>query len=192
MIEGRITRLRPLERDDLALVAGWRNSPEVYEFMFEQEPISLAQQERWYDSIISSADRYYFVIETVKGNSIGLIYLVQIDWRNRRAEWGFYIGDLNYRMSGHAAEAEMLLLQYGFRHLNLHRICCRCFAFNKKVIAMHKRFGFVEEGRLREHVFHGGRYEDVVLMGMTGEEFAQREEGLEEFFERLAERGGAD
>jgi len=192
MITGRMIRLRPLEREDLALVAGWRNSPEVYEFMFEQEPISLAQQERWYEGVISSDDRYYFVIETIDGDPIGLVYLVQLDWRNRRAEWGFYIGELNYRMSGHAAEAELLLLQYGFHHLNLHRICCQCFAFNTKVIAMHRRFGFKEEGRLRDHVFHGGRYEDVILMGMTRDEFAHAETSLEEFFERLAERDGAE
>ena len=91
MIVGSLILLRPVERHDLPVIAKWRNSPEVYEFLFEREPISLAHQERWFENLVSSNDRFCFVIETRDGKSIGLASVFGIDWRNRHAEWGFYI-----------------------------------------------------------------------------------------------------
>ncbi|MFD8289677.1 hypothetical protein ACFV2B_15900 [Streptomyces lavendulae] len=41
-------------------------------------------------------------------------------------------------------------------------------------MALHRRLGSVEEGRLRELVHLSGRYRDVVLTGMLADEFARR------------------
>ena len=188
MIPGSMIRLRPVEREDLPIIAKWRTSPEVYEYLFEQDPISQERQERWFEQIENSRDRYQFVIETLEGSPIGLVSLFDLDLRNGRAEWGFYIGDMRYRMGGYAVEAELLLLRYAFLYLNLHRVYCQSFAFNQKVLELHKRFGFLEEGRLREHVYHNGRYEDVVIMGVTKEEFQERESYLDGVLSQLANR----
>ena len=40
--------------------------------------------------------------------------------------------------------------------------------------ALHRRLGFVEEGRQRDHNFFAGRHHDLVLFGMTAPEFAER------------------
>lgn len=188
MIVGYLTRLRGVERDDLLLLSKWRNSPEVYEFLFERDPVSCAQQERWFSLLLEKNDRRCFIIETRGAHAMGFIQLFRIDWRNRNADWGFYIGESEYRMGGYAAEAEFLLLRYAFRHLNLHRVYCETFAFNVKVLSMHRRFGFVEEGRLREHIYRDGRYEDVVITGLTEHEFCVVERQMEALFRRLSER----
>ncbi len=39
-------------------------------------------------------------------------------------------------------------------------------AANGRAIRAYKACGFVEEGRMREHVWLGGRYVDNVLMGV--------------------------
>lgn len=41
-------------------------------------------------------------------------------------------------------------------------------------MALHKKLGFVLEGRLRRMVFTGGHYYDELIYGMTQEEFAER------------------
>lgn len=38
---------------------------------------------------------------------------------------------------------------------------------------MHRKLGFVEEGRLRRHLFLAGEYRDELMFGMTVEEFHQ-------------------
>jgi diamine N-acetyltransferase len=175
MIRGTTVALRAVEHSDLAQIVTWRNHPEVYRYFFECEPTSLAQQERWFEGLLSRSDEKLFMIVSLDGVSLGTVGLVHIDWRSRKAEWGrFYIGESPRRSSIYGAEAEFLLLDYAFSHLNLNKLYCGTFAFNKSVLSMHKRFGFQVEGTLRRHVFHEGRYEDVVVMGLLRDEFLLR------------------
>lgn len=44
-------------------------------------------------------------------------------------------------------------------------------AGNEASLALMRRLGFTEEGRLREHVFFAGRHHDLVLMGLLADEF---------------------
>lgn len=188
MFDGYLIRLRAVEREDLAQIVGWRNSPLVYKTLFEQDPISLTQQDRWFDRLTQVDDRRVFIIETREERPLGVIQLFDIDWRNRNADWGFYIGEVEYRMRGHAAEAEYLLLRYAFEHLNLHRVYCQTFAFNTKVLSMHRKFGFVDEGCLRQHIYRNGKYEDVVITGLVKSEFQAVQGQMESFFRQLSER----
>ncbi len=188
MIDGHLVRLRAIKRDDLALITDWRNSQEVKKTLFNQDTVTLTQQDHWFENVIQADDRRAFVIETLEQRPLGLIQLFDIDWSNRNADWGFYVGELEYRMRGHGAEAEYLLLRYAFEQLDLHRVYCQTFAFNTKVISMHRRFGFVDEGLLRQHIYRDGRYEDVVVSGLVKSEFQTVQGQMESFFRRLGER----
>jgi RimJ/RimL family protein N-acetyltransferase len=55
-----------------------------------------------------------------------------------------------------------------------HKCEAMIYAYNDASLGLHRRLGFVEEGRLRDHEFFAGHYHDVVGMGMTAEEFAER------------------
>lgn len=48
------------------------------------------------------------------------------------------------------------------------------YAYNTASIGLHERLGFQLEGRLRDHEFLAGRPYDLVMMGMTADEFADR------------------
>ncbi len=45
------------------------------------------------------------------------------------------------------------------------------YAFNDASLALYRSLGFVEEGRLRQHEFFAGTYHDVVLLGITADEY---------------------
>ncbi|MFV3075090.1 GNAT family N-acetyltransferase [Niveispirillum fermenti] len=51
------------------------------------------------------------------------------------------------------------------RWLDLHRVELTVFADNAGAISLYRRFGFVEEGRLRDYAFRDGRYVDALCMG---------------------------
>jgi UDP-4-amino-4,6-dideoxy-N-acetyl-beta-L-altrosamine N-acetyltransferase len=187
MISGKLVIIQGIEREHLPLLKAWRNNPEVYSTLFEHELLTDTHQERWYQRLLDRTDQRQWLITTTDATPIGVIGFSQLDWRNRSAEWGFYIGEMDYRMGGYAAEAEFLLLDYGFNHLNLHRIWCRTFAFNKKVLAMHKRFQFQQEGMLRESAYHNGSYENVVLMGILKTEFNKHRSTFESLFNHFNE-----
>ena len=93
-----------------------------------------------------------------------VVGLHNIDWINRCATFGIIIGDEKYQNNGYGTQASILTIYWAFNSLNLHRINSSAFATNLRSIALHKKVGFVEEGRERESVFKNGTYQDVVLL----------------------------
>ena len=188
MIVGKIVYLRAMDRDDLALVVQWRNSPEVYNHLIEREPISMSRQIRWFEGLMNRDNVYSYIICTHSDKPIGVISLDPIDWRNRNAEWGFYLAEVSYRGRGHGVEAEYLLLKHAFLHLNLERLYCKVLANHHDVIALHQRFNFQREGTLRRHVYCDGGYQDLMLMGLMRDEFLEVVNQIEEVIEKVASR----
>ena len=59
-----------------------------------------------------------------------------------------------------------VLLDYAFRSRNLRRVHLQTLAGNEAALRCYRAAGFVEEGRLREHAWVEGAYDDVVLMAV--------------------------
>ena len=102
---------------------------------------------------------------------IGSISIHNIDHLNRNAFIGIFIGEEEHRSKGYGAEAIRLLLEYGFKTLNLHNIMLTVHADNYACIACYKKVGFREVGRLPEWVFKDGQYIDKIYMGIQAREF---------------------
>jgi UDP-4-amino-4,6-dideoxy-N-acetyl-beta-L-altrosamine N-acetyltransferase len=173
VIVGKRVQLRALEREDLPLLVKWRNDPEIYQYFYEQEPLSLVMQQAWFEKLLQKPDERLWMIETREaGQAIGTVGLVHIDWRNRKAEWGrFLIYPDEYRHGGYGSEVESLILRYFFDHMNMNRLQCEVFAENEHVIAMHQKFGFRQEGLFREYVFKGGQYRSVAYLALLRHEY---------------------
>ena len=66
MIYGQKTRLRRVEREDIPTFVRWFNDPEVREFLVVNRPISIAEEERWferqlYDELLMSVLCHEFI-----------------------------------------------------------------------------------------------------------------------------------
>ncbi len=173
MLVGKRIRLRSIETEDLPVLAKWRNDPKVYQYFFEHEPLSVVMEKRWFEAFLQRADEKFWIVEPIEGGEpIGTFALVHIDWRSGKAELGrILIYPEKYKQCGYGSEAESLVLRYAFDHMNLHRIYCEVFAGNENGISIHRRFGFKEEGRFRQHVFKNGKYRDVVYLALLREEY---------------------
>lgn len=178
MIVGKRVQLRAVEVEDLPLLVKWRNDPDIYRYFYEQEPLSLVMQKAWFEKLLAKSDERLWVIEArptetdEPGTAIGTVGLVHIDWRNRKAEWGrFLIYPDEYRHGGYGSEVESLILRYFFDHMNMNRLQCEVLAENENVIAMHKKFGFQQEGLFREYVFKNGRYRSVVYLALLRQDY---------------------
>lgn len=49
-------------------------------------------------------------------------------------------------------------------HLNLHKIYLYVFESNQRAVNCYKKAGFAIEGKMLEHHFAKGKYEDVLVM----------------------------
>ena len=62
---------------------------------------------------------------------------------------------------------------YAFRLRNQRRVWLWVHAGNERAARSYRACGFVEEGRLRQHVWSNGNYEDAVYMGILRSEWEQ-------------------
>jgi UDP-4-amino-4,6-dideoxy-N-acetyl-beta-L-altrosamine N-acetyltransferase len=170
MLSGRVTVLRPLRATDRAISVRWRNDPEIRDNMLGYRfPITEAMEADWIDAVLKDQSRTRIVLaieDKTDGACVGFVYLNNIDWFARNAEFGILIGERNRHGKGLAKEALCLVAGYAFETLNLHKLYLRVVAFNKRALALYRAFGFVEEGVQRQQAFLRGRYYDVVLMGL--------------------------
>jgi len=111
-----------------------------------------------------------FAIETLEGINVGGISLHSRDDKNGLFGFGIVIGR-EHRRKRYAEEAARILLRYGFWERRYQKCNSACVHTNEPSIALHRRLGFVEEGRRRRQSFFNGEYYDDVLFGMTREEF---------------------
>jgi RimJ/RimL family protein N-acetyltransferase len=65
----------------------------------------------------------------------------------------------------------MLVLDFAFNTLRLHRVSVRVLAYNERAIRSYQKCGFTIEGRERETVFVDGKWRDDVIMGLLDREF---------------------
>lgn len=156
--------LRPMSGNDLPLVLQWRNSERVRANMYTDNLISIKEHQDWFTNAKGDPKSKYFVFEH-KGTPVGVVNIVQIDDRNGKCYWGFYLGDPDApKTSGPAME--FLALEYMFNTLEMRKVYCEVFVFNEPVIKLHKKFGFVEEGKFVGHVLKNNKYEDVLSLAI--------------------------
>ena len=101
---------------------------------------------------------------------VGNINPHSVDMANGTFSFGIAVGS-EHKGQGYAGEAVLLLQRYMFDERRLQKCETLVYGYNTASLALHRKLGFVEEGRQRRHLFLGGEYHDAVLFGMTVEEF---------------------
>lgn len=166
--------LSPRNSEDIEIFTKWLNDFQVTDGLGRSGLMVTLNGEKEYLEKIHDNDNknYYFVIVTLENDEmIGTISLENMNYINRSAELGIFIGDETYRGKGIGKEAIHLMLDYGFNYLNLNSIQLTVLTFNERAIACYKKCGFKEVGKLREAYYLNGKYYDKILMDILRSEF---------------------
>ena len=93
--------------------------------------------------MIKKSDNYTFIIETLSQKPIGTVSIFDVNKRKKSAEYGrMVIGDINYRMKGHALDATNAILIFAFNNLKLVRVKLGVLKNNKPAVNLYKNIGF--------------------------------------------------
>lgn len=160
--------LRKIGPDDLEILMQWRMKPEITKYMYTDPILDMEKQRNWYDKIKKDKNSVYWIIYC-NNERIGELSIQNIDYINKRCSWAYSIGNDSFRGIGLGKTLECNIYDYVFEELCLNKLCCEVFLFNKKVIDLHKKFGSVVEGILKDHILKKGIYYDVVVMGITND-----------------------
>ena len=165
--------LRDLVSQDAPRLHAWRREAEVNRWMSDSPPPSLEAQQRWVDAMIADPDRRGWII-THNGQPAGFLMLSGLTDCNRRAEWGWYIGDPDARGRGVGRAAQALGLDKAFDDFGLEKVWAEVLADNETALKAQAACGFRREGYLRSHALKDGTFRDVVLLAILAHEWRAR------------------
>jgi RimJ/RimL family protein N-acetyltransferase len=158
------------------LYGKWLNDPICRKYMRFQVPKTLEEIKQFLvpqkgikEMIL--LDIYHKAEKKVIGN----IGLSSIHWFNRNGNLFYLVGEREYWGRGLASKAVYLLLNYGFKELNLHKIYAKVMGPNLASMRILDKFGFTLEGTLREEYYIDGKYYDLKHYGLLRTEWINRE-----------------
>jgi diamine N-acetyltransferase len=176
LLQGQLVELRPIEKEDLPNYVVWFNDPDVVTYFGMHEPMSLMQEQRWYETQHENRDSRNYAVY-YEGQHVGGAGYAHLDHRERSDEVGLLIGRKDLWDRGLGGDVLRCLLRHGFEQLNLHRISLRVYAENQRAVHCYEKVGFQHEGRQRQASFRHGRYHDLLLMSVLEDEYRAAQQG---------------
>jgi len=178
MLRGNLAGLSAIEREELEQLRNWRNNPDFRKYFREYRELNMDMQERWFDEkLLKDPTTIMFSIKKLSDNELlGCCGFVYINWIHRHGDLSLYIGWNNSYIDdyGYAEDSCNLLFDYGFNELGLHKIWTEIYEFDDKKMKLYEKFGFHQDGLLREHYFYNGKWWDSIILSLLSAEFNEK------------------
>jgi RimJ/RimL family protein N-acetyltransferase len=191
MIPGETINLRAVERHDVPLLHRWFNDPVMMDGWGWSAAVRsiqyvAGQVEDWLARETAFDRPEALIAESLAGDPIGLI-VVRVDRSEARSVELSLLVDVDHWGQGIGMDMMQTILEACFGGWGVHRIGVRVEEGNERALALYRRLGFVEEGRLRQAAFRDSRHTDVLLFGQLAAEWAAREDQTRS--SRITEQG---
>ena len=155
---------KPIEKYHLVLLKEWRNSDSVRPYVREYRLLNDSDQDAWYQYYLQSRLRsdwnqeiYMIHEDTIP---IGVGGFTRIEWRNRRSELTFYLG--NPKFEEYIEDCLINLVEKGFREFNFHKITWPVYGHDPR-LELYK--GILDvEAILKEEYFWDGKFQDRIYL----------------------------
>ncbi|MFY2763364.1 GNAT family N-acetyltransferase [Arenimonas sp. MALMAid1274] len=174
-IEGKRVQLRAIEPGDLPQLQKWSNDPSLQRLLGGWHfPTSGRDQQAWLASLSCNSADQRFAVDAIGGGLIGSANLVSIDWKNRTAFHGMYIGDPAVRGQGLGMDTIMAMMRYAFDELGLARLDTDIIEYNEASLGIYTgKCGWQVEGVKKDAYFRGGRHWSKFVLGITASQYRE-------------------
>jgi diamine N-acetyltransferase len=168
-LTGKLVTLRPLVIEDAAITLRWRLSKRA---QFLQRGAQTEEEQRAWIASKARTGELNFIIE-FKGEPVGMTALQEISEQNRSAIMGrLLIGEAE--KVGPAPvffETEVLLCDYAFDQLKLHKLYGEIMEDNIGMIRTRLYLGYKQDGFLRDHFVFNGSYKGAIVVSLLEDEY---------------------
>ncbi len=170
--------LSPMDENDAEKFTEWLNDLEMTQYLvnLHTRVITMETEKEILKKIAN--EHNYSIIDISSNELIGSCSFLKMDNLNQSAVVGIFIGNKNYWNKGYGRDALSLLMDYGFKVLNLHTISLRVASFNERAIKCYEKIGFKIFGRKRECLLKGGRRYDMIYMDILYNEFYEKNKNI--------------
>lgn len=162
-IVGQDIVLRAIEQEDMELLKGLINDPEIENNVVGWSfPVSSYKQINWINNLINDTNNVRYIIDIKDVGSVGLASLTKIDFKNGTATINIKLkNEEKIRKKGIGYKVINMLINYAFNQLNLNCLVANILAYNIASQRLFEKCGFICEGTLRSRVFKNGAYQDL-------------------------------
>jgi ribosomal-protein-serine acetyltransferase len=169
--ELRLIELRHAEELNALVTDNFEHIKEWSAWLTDQErPIERTRE--WVgQNLIRFAGNEGFTIGIWhEGALAGQIDYANLDWRNRQAEIGYWLGAA-FQGKGLVTRACRVLINHAFHELKLNRLYMRCAVENRKSRKIPEKLGFRQEGILRRSNWLHDHFVDDVIYALLADEW---------------------
>ncbi|NLC67991.1 MAG: pyridoxal-phosphate dependent enzyme [Clostridiaceae bacterium] len=165
--------IRKFEEKDIPYKVNWINDKNNNKYLHYDLPLREDKTLIWYNSIKNRADRADYTI-TYNGEPAGLIGLINIDQKNKKAEYYICLGEEKYKGKGIAYTATKLLIDIAYYELKLNKIYLYTEIGNRSDQKLFEKVGFEKEGLLKDDLIYNRRKIDRYLYGLNLEKYINK------------------
>ncbi|MBO5136231.1 MAG: GNAT family N-acetyltransferase [Clostridia bacterium] len=160
--------LRKFCLEDIPKKVEWINNTDNNKYLHYDLPLEYDKTTMWFHRIKDLDTRFDAVIE-YEGIPVGLIGLLNIDNKNKKAEYYVCIGEQEFKGCGIAKKASMLLINYAFNTLGLNKIFLYTEEENISAQNLFEKLGFQKEGLIRQDLICDGKKVNRYVYGILKE-----------------------
>jgi ribosomal-protein-alanine N-acetyltransferase len=92
-------------------------------------------------------------------------------FNHHKAELGYTLNKEEHKRKGYMSEAVHAILEYGFNAMHLNRIEACIGPANIASLSLIRRYGFTQEGYLRQHFIRDDNIQDSMIFSLLKEEY---------------------
>ena len=174
-LEGKKVYLRPFLRKDLTnKYVSWVNNYNRNTFVEAGKfPLNEYDLKRYYEINKDSNSAFLFAICNKKHMHVGNALISNIDWVNRRCNYGRLLGDTQNIQKGAGTECLKLLQEFVFFKLNLNLMWTSVCTKNYASMKSNLNVGMKICGRVKEFFYRDNKYYEVTFFSMTKKDYIQ-------------------
>lgn len=166
-------QIRKFDEKDIPCKVRWINDEENNKYLHYDLPLREDKTLIWYKNNKDRMDRIDFTI-TYQNIPVGLIGLLNIDKKNKKAEYYICIGEKKYKGKGIAYNASKLLIDFAYNELDINKLYLYTEISNTAAQKLFEKVGFQQEGLLRNDLIYNGKIIDRYIYGLILEEYYTR------------------
>ena len=147
---------------------GWLNDPEVNQYLEARfgVPYTLETAKSFVESQWKDPNTHMFAIMLKEdGRHIGNVKVGPINMHHKFAEVGIMMGEKSMRGKGYGTETIVLVSEYSFEKLGVHKLIAGCYGTNKGSERAFLKAGYAREGTVKSKFRSGSEYVDDIIFG---------------------------
>jgi len=157
-------RIEKFKLNHIPYKVKWINDEKNNKYLHYDLPLEVDKTIKWFQKNVGNKNRLDYTI-LYDDIPVGLIGLLNIDYKNKKAEYYVLLGEHQFKHKNIAYEASKQLIRLA-KEIKINKIYLYTEVDNIPAQKLFAKIGFKKEGRLNQDIYYNGNKIDRYVYGM--------------------------